>query len=65
MKNGFFSGYFPALTGPSNMSFALTINDTAPIWYYCSQGPHCTSGQVGVINPYGIPCDSEGLELTR
>ncbi|KAL8801805.1 MAG: hypothetical protein Q9182_004212 [Xanthomendoza sp. 2 TL-2023] len=27
------------------------VNDTKPIWYYCSQGDHCQNGMVGVINP--------------
>jgi len=49
--NGIFSGYMPT---PANMSFAVTINDTNPIWYYCSQFSHCGIGasMVGVINPY-------------
>lgn len=36
--------------------FVITINDTNPIWFYCSQGvpavyTHCAYGMVGVINP--------------
>jgi hypothetical protein len=27
------------------------VNDTAPIFFYCSQGRHCQQGFVGVINP--------------
>jgi plastocyanin len=37
-----------------NRTFQITINDTNPIWFYCSQkagGGHCTKGMVGVINP--------------
>lgn len=35
-------------------TFHVKINDTKPIWYFCSQealGGHCTAGMVGVINP--------------
>ncbi|KAL8679677.1 MAG: hypothetical protein Q9224_007012 [Gallowayella concinna] len=32
-------------------SYTIMINDTKPIWYYCSQGDHCQDGMVGVINP--------------
>lgn len=30
--------------------FTIAINDTKPIWFYCSQAKHCQSGMVGVIN---------------
>lgn len=43
---------FPIPSAPKqNTSFVLTINDTKPIWYYCSQAKHCQAGMVGVINP--------------
>lgn len=31
-------------------TFTITINDTAPIWGYCSQTGHCGSGMVFSIN---------------
>jgi hypothetical protein len=33
--------------------FTITINDTNPIWLYCSQtqGSHCQAGMAMVINP--------------
>jgi len=31
--------------------FTVTVNDTNPIWLYCSQISHCQSGMVMVINP--------------
>lgn len=31
-------------------SFTIPVTDTKPIWFYCSQGKHCQSGMVGVIN---------------
>ncbi|MCJ1475574.1 hypothetical protein MMC13_004237 [Lambiella insularis] len=47
---GIFSG-FQATTGATTPIFTILINNTAPIWYYCSQGMHCQAGMVGVINP--------------
>ncbi|MCJ1394101.1 hypothetical protein MMC18_006979 [Xylographa bjoerkii] len=47
---GIFSG-FQATTGVTTPIFTILINDTQPIWYYCSQGMHCQLGMVGVINP--------------
>ncbi|KAL8834992.1 MAG: hypothetical protein Q9170_003513 [Blastenia crenularia] len=50
--NGFFSGFMPVAAGAAMMpSYTIMVNDTKPIWYYCSQGDHCQEGMVGVINP--------------
>jgi plastocyanin len=51
LAGGFFSGYVPSAAGASNKTFSVTVKDTKPIWYYCSQSKHCNSGMVGVINP--------------
>ncbi|KAH8900139.1 hypothetical protein GQ53DRAFT_801633 [Thozetella sp. PMI_491] len=51
---GFFSGWFPTNGSAQNANvFTVTINDTQPIVYYCSQntGSHCKNGMVGVVNP--------------
>ncbi|MCJ1484704.1 hypothetical protein MMC06_004877 [Schaereria dolodes] len=50
-NNAFYSGYVPSQGGEASTSFVLTINDTTPLWFYCSQGKHCQNGMVGVINP--------------
>jgi len=51
---GFKSGYMPVAAGSTNMPvFTLMVNDTKPIWFYCSQKPHCQKGMVGVINAPG------------
>ncbi|KAL9039374.1 MAG: hypothetical protein Q9214_004904 [Letrouitia sp. 1 TL-2023] len=51
-KTGFFSGFMPVKPTDAMMpSFMIVVNDTKPIWYYCSQGDHCQEGMVGVINP--------------
>jgi len=52
---GIFSGFMPT-NGVITPIFTILINDTQPIWYYCSQAMHCQAGMVGVINPYVFPC---------
>ncbi|RNJ55853.1 hypothetical protein D7B24_007945 [Verticillium nonalfalfae] len=42
---GFFSGFVPEEV------FTVLVNDTEPIFFYCSQGQHCAMGMVGVVNP--------------
>lgn len=37
--------------------FTVTVNDTKPLWFYCSQGAHCEAGMAMVINePYVVSC---------
>ncbi len=31
--------------------FKVTVNSTAPTYYYCSVGQHCANGMVAAINP--------------
>ncbi|KAK0714765.1 Cupredoxin [Lasiosphaeris hirsuta] len=57
---GFFSGFLPAATGENSQTFRVTINDTSPHVFYCTQGDHCTKGMVGVVN-----ADSGMLEKYR
>jgi len=48
-SKGFFSGFMPV---KDQMGvFTIWVNDTNPIWFYCSQAKHCQAGMVGVINP--------------
>lgn len=51
LANGFYSGYLDSSSGESETTFVVTVNDTNPIWFYCSQVGHCQNGMVGVINP--------------
>lgn len=54
MNNGFWSGYVPTTSAESvaNWTFTYEVtNASAPVWFYCTQGRHCQSGMVGVINP--------------
>lgn len=53
-NNGFWSGFVPTTSTESiaNWTFTYEVkNASAPVWFYCSQGRHCQSGMVGVINP--------------
>ncbi|MDV3160326.1 MAG: cupredoxin domain-containing protein, partial [Sweet potato little leaf phytoplasma] len=51
IDTGFNSDFVPVESGAANRTFVVTVNNTNPIWYYCSQGKHCQNGMVGVINP--------------
>lgn len=31
-------------------TYEIVINNTKPIWFYCSQANHCVNGMVGAIN---------------
>ncbi|KAI9862987.1 MAG: hypothetical protein M1813_004160 [Trichoglossum hirsutum] len=50
LAGGFFSGDMK-VSAKSDKVFQVTVNNTDPIWYYCSTSTHCKSGMVGVINP--------------
>lgn len=52
-SGGFYSGFQPIASGTGSQIFAVTINDTKPIFFYCAQTvfTHCQSGMAGVINP--------------
>jgi hypothetical protein len=52
-KMGFFSGFQPVDTVLSSPpTYQIVINDTDPIFFYCSAPGSClTYGMVGVINP--------------
>lgn len=50
--DGFYSGFMPVAQDATSMpTFTVMVNDTKPIWFYCSQGKHCQAGMVGVVNP--------------
>ncbi|KAA6410094.1 MAG: hypothetical protein FRX48_05513 [Lasallia pustulata] len=50
-SSAFYSGYMPVSSGPGSKTFTVMVNDTNPVWFYCSVGSHCQSGMVGVVNP--------------
>jgi len=50
---GFHSGFIPAAASAAMgqiATYTIMVNDTKPIWVYCSQGKHCEMGMVMVIN---------------
>ncbi|UKZ87793.1 uncharacterized protein TrAFT101_003568 [Trichoderma asperellum] len=50
---GIWSSFMPVAAGASKKEipvFTIQINDTKPIWIFCSQGKHCSSGMSMVIN---------------
>ncbi|KAL7942233.1 Cupredoxin [Trichoderma barbatum] len=51
-EGGFYSGWFPTKSGENENVFQVEVNDTKPIWFYCSQtvGNHCGAGMVGAVN---------------
>lgn len=50
LADGFFSGFQPLAAGPGPVEFVVTVNDTKPIWIYCSQPSHCQKGMAMVVN---------------
>ncbi|KAJ7278922.1 Cupredoxin [Mycena rebaudengoi] len=50
-KKGFKSGFqFVEANAINFPTFRITVNDTQPIWGYCGQTGHCSSGMVFAIN---------------
>jgi plastocyanin len=51
MMNGFNSGFQPVGTDATTFpTFTVGVNNTTPVWVYCQQSGHCTSGMVFAIN---------------
>lgn len=49
---GVFSGYMPvAADAQMAPTWTIRVNDTKPMWLYCSQAKHCQGGMVMVVNP--------------
>jgi plastocyanin len=48
---GIYSGFMPIAAGAQSIPvFTVPVNDTRPMWFYCSQGRHCQNGMVMVVN---------------
>jgi len=48
---GFYSGFMPvSATSMTTPTYSIMINNTTPIWIYCSQAKHCQNGMTMVIN---------------
>ncbi|OAQ98723.1 hypothetical protein LLEC1_03309 [Akanthomyces lecanii] len=62
---GMFSGFQPAAASVSKgvlPVFTVMVNDTKPMWFYCSQGNHCEEGMALVINENTSANSSRSLE---
>ena len=48
-----YSGYVPSDSGEAPTMFSMPVNNTDPIWLYCSQpmANHCEAGMSMVVNP--------------
>jgi plastocyanin len=48
---GFDSGFKPVADGATTFpTWTLQVNDTQPIWAFCAQSSHCSSGMVFAVN---------------
>ncbi len=48
---GVYSGFMPVTPQQASIPvFTVMVNDTKPLWFYCSQGRHCQNGMVMVVN---------------
>jgi plastocyanin len=43
-------GIYAPIQSKAGETFTVTVQNTDPIWFYCSVPGHCNSGMVGVIN---------------
>jgi len=44
------SGFMPVTAGQALPQFRVTVNDTTPLYFYCSQTGHCGKGMVFAVN---------------
>ncbi|KAH8668043.1 Cupredoxin [Tricladium varicosporioides] len=48
---GIYSGFMPvSASATTTPTYTIMVNNTTPMWLYCSQGKHCQNGMVMVIN---------------
>ncbi|KAM3466499.1 hypothetical protein MY5147_000543 [Beauveria neobassiana] len=62
---GIFSAYQPVAASAAKGQipvFTIMVNDTKPMWFFCSQGPHCQKGMVMVINENTAGNSTRSLE---
>ncbi|RFU31930.1 hypothetical protein B7463_g4398, partial [Scytalidium lignicola] len=60
---GIFSGFQPVSAGAATIpTYTIQVNNTTPVWIYCSQAKHCQAGMVMVINEAPAKNASRTLE---
>jgi plastocyanin len=48
---GVYSGFMPVAANAAEVpTYTIMVNDTKPMWLYCSQGKHCQGGMAMVVN---------------
>lgn len=63
---GVYSSFMPVSAAARTLPvFTVMINDTKPVWIYCSQGPHCQKGMSMVINENTAANASRSLEAYK
>lgn len=63
---GFWSGFEPvALVLNNPPIFQVRVNDTEPIFYYCSAPGACFQGMIGVINPNSTETFAQQFNYTQ
>lgn len=63
---GFWSGFRPTELITNNPPiFRLPINDTEPVFFYCSAPDACYEGMIGVINPNATFTFAQQLNYTQ
>jgi len=64
---GLDSGFQPVAEGVTSNypTWTFTVNDTAPLWFYCRQGNHCGQGMVLAINSVDSGAESFSAFQTK
>jgi plastocyanin len=63
MCNKTADAFFTSGVQSGSFEFTKTVNDTTPVYFYCSVAQHCAKGMFGVINPAkGVPGSNMTVE---
>ncbi|KAK0503538.1 hypothetical protein EDD18DRAFT_1040524, partial [Armillaria luteobubalina] len=50
-KSGINSGFVPISTNSTQFGqWTFTVDNTAPLWFFCAQMGHCEAGMVFAVN---------------
>jgi len=64
-NTGIWSGFQPVKASEAQgtiPTYTIMINNTNPLWFYCSQGKHCQNGMVMVVNENTAKNSTRSLE---
>jgi plastocyanin len=52
---GFYSGFMPVTASSTTTpTYTIMVQNTTPMWIYCSQGKHCQNGMTMVVNEKSV-----------